>query len=384
MAAAKTTHFRGVCWEKQKRKWKVQIRIDGKQTTLGTFVDEEAAARAYDKAAAPLGRPLNFPAAPNGDVSAVMCGGGGASHFKGVSWDKSVRMWVAMIKIDGKRNRLGNFDDEQAAARAYDEAAAPVRRPLNFPAAAGLMCSLARSLLKSHFKGVSWDKKDGNWKAKIKNDGKTTILGLFEDEEAAASAYDKAAAPLGRPLNFPAVVGAVSAAKGGHDGGPSQFKGVSWHKHSRKWMATIRIDGKHTHLGCFDDEEAAARAYDEAAAKRATSAVKGGVGCSSNFTGVSWDKRDTKWRVTINIDCRASSLGYFADEEAAARAYDKAAAPLGRLLNFPAAAEGDVSAVMCGGGGSSNKPKKRPHSEVEVSASPSGLTASSSKKHAAI
>ena len=45
----------------------------------------------------------------------------------------------------------------------------------------------------------------------------------------------------------------------------SKFKGVHWHKGSRKWAAAIRFNNQTTHLGYFTDEAAAARAYDEAA-----------------------------------------------------------------------------------------------------------------------
>jgi hypothetical protein len=50
----------------------------------------------------------------------------------------------------------------------------------------------------------------------------------------------------------------------------SRYKGVSWFrpgpgKGRERWRARIRIDGREAALGYFDDEEAAARAYDDAA-----------------------------------------------------------------------------------------------------------------------
>ena len=47
----------------------------------------------------------------------------------------------------------------------------------------------------------------------------------------------------------------------------SRYKGVSWHSKMRKWVSKISIDGKSVHLGYFDNEIAAAKAYDAAAKK---------------------------------------------------------------------------------------------------------------------
>jgi hypothetical protein len=49
--------------------------------------------------------------------------------------------------------------------------------------------------------------------------------------------------------------------------GRSKYIGVSWLKRNSKWQAHIQIDGRVRHLGYFDNQISAARAYDTAAKK---------------------------------------------------------------------------------------------------------------------
>jgi len=66
------------------------------------------------------------------------------STFKGVSWNNHVKKWRSHIRIDGKLTFLGSFTNEKEAARKYDEKAATLSRPLNFPKAEGEASAVLR------------------------------------------------------------------------------------------------------------------------------------------------------------------------------------------------------------------------------------------------
>ena len=141
--------------------------------------------------------------------------------------------------------------------------------------------------------------------------------------------------------------------------GSSRFRGVSWYKEREKWMASLYIgEKKRRFLGCHDSEEDAAKAYDAEVRKRnlsttllnfpvegeAPAPVARGSLKSSRFLGVSWHKAQRKWRARLYVHSERKDhfLGFFAAEEAAARARDDEVRRLNLPsvpLNFPAEGE---------------------------------------------
>jgi hypothetical protein len=139
----------------------------------------------------------------------------------------------------------------------------------------------------SRFWGVHWDRKDKKWRAQYYDaDGKTRHVGIYDDEEEAARAVNKAIRDAGledqRRTNAVDATGALVPKSGDHrrrdrsgvvapdpahdlTATTSKFWGVSWDKKRRRWQAQYRdVDGKTRFIGLFDTQEAAAHAVNAA------------------------------------------------------------------------------------------------------------------------
>ena len=73
------------------------------------------------------------------------------SKYVGVSWHKVAKKWQASIRIDGKLKGLGLYHDEKEAARMFDEQAALLGKPVNFPLHEGMEQAVkTKKLLKGN------------------------------------------------------------------------------------------------------------------------------------------------------------------------------------------------------------------------------------------
>ena len=78
-----------------------------------------------------------------------------------------------------------------------------------------------------------------------------------------------------RRVSVSELVATLRAKARRHGTQTSQFRGVSLLKQTGKWHGQINVGGKQLHLGFFATEELAARAYDRAAIHKAS--AEGGV-----------------------------------------------------------------------------------------------------------
>ena len=160
--------------------------------------------------------------------------------------------------------------------------------------------------VKSQHRGVCWHKAAKKWVAQKRVQGKTVHLGYYADEEGAARAVAE-------------YVERGVVAPPGRGGGTSEHMGVCWNKAAKKWQAAKWDKGKLVYLGLYADEEDAARAVAEYVERGAVPPQRRG-GVTSKHTGVCWNKARKKWEAQKWDKGKLVHLGYYADEEDAARA----------------------------------------------------------------
>lgn len=118
----------------------------------------------------------------------------------------------------------------------------------------------------SGFKGVSWCKIMGKWRAYIVKNYKQTVLGYSECPRVCARTYNEAAKELhGKFASLnPVEDGPVCAKHILPKTNKSGFLGVSQDAKNGRWVMQVVVNRKRS-TGSFDTPEEAARAYDKKA-----------------------------------------------------------------------------------------------------------------------
>lgn len=100
----KSSKYTGVCFNKERKKWQVNIRLNKIKYNLGYFINEEDAGMQYQKV---LRDYLDNGLLPPPKEK--------TSSYKGISFDKSRNKWVFQLMIKGKRIRSKRFETELEA-----------------------------------------------------------------------------------------------------------------------------------------------------------------------------------------------------------------------------------------------------------------------------
>jgi hypothetical protein len=239
-SSRKVSPYFGVFQIPGRQCWFAQVRLNGRNVQLGSFADDAQAAQIRDRVVLYLRgqaeerwTPLNFPDARLSPLSIDDARRESrralktetTSRYRGVFRDPGnpIHPWVASISPAKESLYLGAYPTERQAALAYDRAALHyfgTDAELNFPklrsklrpADVRVLQAEAykqyKATTKSRFRGVY--PRAGRWSATIYESKQQRYLGMFDTEEEAAEAYDRAALRQRRTrlrLNFDPVTG---------------------------------------------------------------------------------------------------------------------------------------------------------------------------------
>lgn len=107
----------------------------------------------------------------------------------------------------------------------------------------------------------------------------------------------------------------------------SEYVGVNWDKKPSKWRALIEYKGVSVHLGYYNTEIEASKAYQLALSKIEDGSFNADdykPNHTSKHRGVHFNKAMNKWRAQIMINGKRKHLGYFKTELEAHNACQKA------------------------------------------------------------
>eukprot|EP00466_Bigelowiella_natans_P013478 jgi/Bigna1/76115/fgenesh1_pg.39_\ len=301
-----SSKYKGVCFHKQQKRFEAYIHYNAKKFHLGIYDSEKDAARAYNQEARRLGRKEIVISGDDESDGRSQSGAtrksrrpqrrkrSSSSKYKGMTLNKGVvNRYEARIYHSAKEFYLGIYDSEKDAARAYNQEARRLGKKENVISSDDESDGRSQSeatrkfrrpqrrkrCSSSKYKGVSFHKQQKGFIARICHNTNNFHLGYYDSEKDAARAYNQEARRVGKKEN---VISSDDESDGRSQseatrkfrrpqrkkrGFSSKYKGVYFEKQKKRFKAQISHNAKQFHLGYYDSEKDAARAYNQEARK---------------------------------------------------------------------------------------------------------------------
>jgi len=186
------------------------------------------------------------------------------SEYKGVSKTSRGKFMVQITAV-GKERYIGSFTNEIAAANAYNYHARKYYDEHAYLNDVPFMSEdewrRYRDGLSSQFRGVYWHAQLKKWAVAINGDKKKTHF--FEDEIVAANYYNHRIGEMVNDCRYISLEECEKQEKIFER--TSKYRGVSWYKSRKLWVAKIFNGERDVCIGYFESEKDAALAYNQKA-----------------------------------------------------------------------------------------------------------------------
>lgn len=219
---ARTGEYKGASFNKEKNKWKSELKLDNKNHFLGYHDTEIEAGKAYNQYALYLNETTdnnymlneiegyitvakNIPEDTKTQLMKEK-----SSKYNGVSYDANRNYYVVSIKMNGKTYHLGNHKDDIECARIYNQQALYFNNHNNtkyilndIPGYITVEKNIYEDIQNSKqnnksskYYGVNFNKQSNKYRACLVFQKKQLHLGFYLDEREAARQYNRKAEEL--------------------------------------------------------------------------------------------------------------------------------------------------------------------------------------------
>ena len=218
----KTGNYKGVCWSKEKQKWKAELKMAYKIAFLGYYYTELEGAIAYNDYATYINNKDNTNYALNDILNYIPnprdipeehkneIDENKSSQYNGVSYYKSRKHYVAGIKYAGKTYGLGSHKEELECAKLYNQQAMYFNNQFktnyilnDIPGYITIPKNIHQEIQdkkvekkSSQYYGVTFCKRSDKYRSVLVHNKKQIHIGFFEIELDAAKAYNNKALEL--------------------------------------------------------------------------------------------------------------------------------------------------------------------------------------------
>jgi len=207
-----------------------------------------------------------------------------------------------------------------------------------------IRCAITSEFSTSMYERDSWNKTKNKWPAELYINGKnpkSSFDNEFNVEKKLTTLCDKIE-------SLPQNTANHDIANQQKNDKPSQYKGVSWHRQSRKWCVFVRLkDKKIKYGGTFNDELDAAKRVNQLCEDLGITPKNSAISAipnqqyqakekTSQYKGVSYDKQTGKWLARFHFKGQTPKYGgQFNDEQDAAKKVNQICKGFGIPLQNP-------------------------------------------------